>query len=49
MLSKALSGIIFSIICKVSNHQIAGKENKTEFAFQAPIVEFKFRTNPGLS
>ena len=48
-LSKALSWIIFSILFRVSNHQIVGKENKTEFAFQAPIVEFKFRTNPELS
>ena len=32
-LSKALSPIIFSILFKVSNHQIVGKENETEFAF----------------
>ena len=32
-LSKALSGIIFSILFRVSNHQIVGKENETEFAF----------------
>ena len=33
LLSKALSGIIFCILCRVSNHQIVGKENYTEFAF----------------
>ena len=27
LLSKALSGIIFSILFRVSNHQIVGKEN----------------------
>ena len=32
-LSKALSWIIFSILFRVSNHQIVGKENLTEFAF----------------
>ena len=36
-LSKALSRIIFSILFRVSNHQIVGKENfknlKTKFAF----------------
>ena len=32
-LSKALSQIIFSILFRVSNHQIVGKENLTEFAF----------------
>ena len=32
-LSKALSRIIFSIIFRVSNHQIVGKENSTGFAF----------------
>ena len=32
-LSKALSQIIFSILFRVSNHQIVGKENETEFAF----------------
>ena len=48
-LSKALSHIIFSILFRVSNHQIVGKENETEFAFQALISEFKFRTNSGLS
>ena len=48
-LSKALSWIIFSILFKVSNHQIiVGKENLTEFAFYALISEFKFRTNSGL-
>ena len=31
-LSKALSRIIFSILFRVSNHQIVGKENLTEFA-----------------
>ena len=48
-LSKALSRMIFSILFRVSNHQIVGKDNKTEFDFQALISEFKFRTNPGLS
>ena len=33
LLSKALSGIIFSILFRVSNHQIVDKENLTEFAF----------------
>ena len=33
LLSKALSRIIFSILLRVSNHQIVGKENKTEFDF----------------
>ena len=32
-LSKALSQIIFSILFRVSNHQIVGKEDETEFAF----------------
>ena len=32
-LSKALSQIIFSILFRVSNHQIVGKDNKTEFDF----------------
>ena len=32
-LSKALSQIIFSILFRVSNHQIVGKENYTKFAF----------------
>ena len=32
-LSKALSQIIFSILFRVSNHQIEGKEDETEFAF----------------
>ena len=32
-LSKALSLIIFSLLFRVSNHQIVGKENETEFAF----------------
>ena len=32
-LSKALSRIILSILFRVSNHQIVGKENLTELAF----------------
>ena len=32
-LSKAHSRIIFSILLRVSNHQIVDKENLTEFAF----------------
>ena len=32
-LSKALSRILFFILFRVSNHQIVGKENLTEFAF----------------
>ena len=32
-LSKALSRIIFSILFRISNHQIVGKDNKTEFDF----------------
>ena len=32
-LSKALSRIISSILFRVSNHQIVGKENSTELAF----------------
>ena len=32
-LSKALSKIIFSLLFRVSNNQIVGKENFTEFAF----------------
>ena len=47
--SKAFSWISFSILFRVSNHRIAGKKNKTEFAFLAFISEFKFCTNPGLS
>ena len=35
--SKALSRIIFSILLRISNHQIVGKENQTEFAFSALI------------
>ena len=49
LLSKVLSRTIFSILYRVSNNQIVGKENYTEFAFKAVISEFKFRTNPGLS
>ena len=33
LLSKALSRIIFSILFRVSNHQIVGKKSKTEFEF----------------
>ena len=33
LLSKALSQIIFTILFRVSNHQIVGKENKTEYDF----------------
>ena len=47
-LSKALCRISFSILFRVSNHQIVGKANWTEYAFCALISEFKFRTNPGL-
>ena len=32
-LSKALSRVLFFILFRVSNHQIVGKENLTEFAF----------------
>ena len=32
-LLKALSRILFSILFRVSNHQIVGRENLTEFAF----------------
>ena len=32
-LSKALSRIIFFFLFRVSNHEIVGKENKTEFDF----------------
>jgi len=32
-LSKALSRILFSILFRVTDHQIVGKENLTEFAF----------------
>ena len=45
--SKAFYRIIFSILFRASNHQIAGKKNKTEFAFLAFISEFKFRPNHG--
>ena len=49
LLSKSLSRIIFSILFRVSNHHcLVGKENLTEFAFEALIYEFKFLTNPGL-
>ena len=34
-LSKVLSRIIFSILFRVSNHQIVDKKNSTEFAFYA--------------
>ena len=33
LLSKALSRIIFCILFRVSNHQIVGKKNETEFEF----------------
>ena len=33
LLSKALSRMIFSNLCKVSNHRIVDNENETEFAF----------------
>ena len=46
---KAFSWIRFFFLFRASNHQIVGKKNKTEFAFEAFISEFKFRTNPGLS
>ena len=49
LLSKALSRIIFFILFRVSNHhRLVGKENLTQFAFEALISEFKFLTNPGL-
>ena len=48
-LSKALSRIIFSILFRVSNHQIVDKKSSTEFAFYAFMSSFIFRTNPGLS
>ena len=48
-LSNTFSCIIFSILFRVSNHQIANKKNSTEFAVEAFISEFKFRTNRGLS
>ena len=47
--SKAFSRIIFSSLFRASHHQIVGKKNKTEFAFQTFISKFKFRTNPGLT
>ena len=46
-LSNTFSCIIFSILFRVSNHQIANKKNSTEFAVEAFISKFKFRTNPG--
>ena len=33
LLSKALSRVIFSILFRVSSHQIVGKKSKTEFEF----------------
>ena len=47
--SKAFTRIIFSLLYRVSNHQIVGKKNKTEFASKAFISEIKFRTNSGLA
>ena len=41
--------MIFSTLFRVSNYQIVGKSNYTEFDFKALISELKFRTNPGLS
>ena len=48
-LSKAFSRTIFSILFRVSYHQIVGKKNSAEFDLKAFISEFIFRTNPGLS
>ena len=41
LLSKALPRIIFSVLFRVSNHQIVGKKSKTEFEFEALISEFQ--------
>ena len=45
----ALTGVIFSIPFRASNHQIVDEKSKTEFSFfNAFISEFKFCTNPRL-
>ena len=44
---KGFSRIFFSF--RASHHQIVGEKNKSEFAFQAFVSKFKFRTNPGLT
>ena len=46
-LSKALSWIIFSILFRVSNHQIEGRENLTEFAFKLTYLSSNFALTKG--
>ena len=45
----SLSGIIFSSLHGVSNHQIVDKKNHIEFSFKTSRTEIQFHTNPGLS
>ena len=45
--SKAFSRIIFSILFKASNHQIVGKNNKTEFAFKFSYLNSNFTLTLG--
>ena len=46
-LSKALSRIIFSILFRVSNHQIVDKENLTELAFKLQHLSSNFTLTLG--
>ena len=46
-LSKAISLLIFSILFRVSNHQIVGKENQTEFAFKLSFLRSYFTLTQG--
>ena len=45
--SKVFSRIIFSILFRASNHQIVGKNNKTEFAFEFPYLNSNFTLTLG--
>jgi len=43
----AFSRIIFSVLFRASNHQIVGKENKTEFAFKLSYHNSNFALTLG--
>ena len=45
--SKAFSRIIFTILFRASNHQIVGKNSKTEFAFKFSYLNSNFTLTLG--
>ena len=47
--SKAFSGIILSVIFRVSNHQLADKRIKTEMLFKLSNLDSNLALNLGLS